>query len=93
MSAFLSGLDPKSIIPVLIEEEGYHQIGPAECCRDYFVLSVTISFATQLEQVCFMASLVLKKYYRNTPVFLPSYALFLLLISRIFEDRTLSCCL
>uniref|UniRef100_A0A8C3BWN6 Centrosomal protein of 120 kDa n=1 Tax=Cairina moschata TaxID=8855 RepID=A0A8C3BWN6_CAIMO len=51
VSAFLSGLDPKSIIPVLIEEEGYHQIGPAECCRDYFVLSVTISFATQLEQL------------------------------------------
>ncbi|KAI6058107.1 centrosomal protein of 120 kDa [Aix galericulata] len=51
VSAFLSGLDPKSIIPVLIEEEGYHQIGPAECCRDYFVLSVTIAFATQLEQL------------------------------------------
>ncbi|XP_038026560.1 centrosomal protein of 120 kDa isoform X2 [Anas platyrhynchos] len=51
VSAFLSGLDPKSIVPVLIEEEGYHQIGPAECCRDYFVLSVTIAFATQLEQL------------------------------------------
>nr|XP_030113591.3 centrosomal protein of 120 kDa isoform X1 [Taeniopygia guttata] len=45
------GLDPKSIVPVLNEEEGYHQIGPAEYCRDHFVLSVTIVFATQLEQL------------------------------------------
>ncbi|KAF1472324.1 hypothetical protein FQV17_0012280, partial [Megadyptes antipodes antipodes] len=51
VSAVLSGLDPKSIVPVLNEEEGYHQIGPAEYCRDYFVLSVTIAFATQLEQL------------------------------------------
>ncbi|NXC43465.1 CE120 protein, partial [Penelope pileata] len=51
VSAFPSGLDPKSIVPVLNEEEGYHQIGPAEYCRDYFVLSVTIAFATQLEQL------------------------------------------
>ncbi|XP_048787294.1 centrosomal protein of 120 kDa isoform X3 [Lagopus muta] len=50
-SALLSRLDPKSIVPVLNEEEGYHQIGPAEHCRDYFVLSVTIAFATQLEQL------------------------------------------
>ncbi|XP_040976843.1 centrosomal protein of 120 kDa isoform X6 [Aquila chrysaetos chrysaetos] len=49
--AHLSGLDPKSIVPILNEEEGYHQIGPAEYCRDYFVLSVTIAFATQLEQL------------------------------------------
>ncbi|XP_061202023.1 centrosomal protein of 120 kDa isoform X3 [Neopsephotus bourkii] len=50
-SALLSGLDPKSIVPVLNEEEGCHQIGPEEHCRDYFVLSVTIVFATQLEQL------------------------------------------
>uniref|UniRef100_A0A8B9GIW5 Centrosomal protein of 120 kDa n=1 Tax=Amazona collaria TaxID=241587 RepID=A0A8B9GIW5_9PSIT len=50
-SALISGLDPKSIVPVLNEEEGCHQIGPAEYCRDYFVLSVTIVFATQLEQL------------------------------------------
>ncbi|XP_074993826.1 centrosomal protein of 120 kDa isoform X7 [Calonectris borealis] len=49
--ALLSGLDPKSIVPVLNEEEGYHQIGPAEYCKDYFVLSVTVAFATQLEQL------------------------------------------
>ncbi|XP_071280460.1 centrosomal protein of 120 kDa isoform X2 [Agelaius tricolor] len=45
------GLDPKIIVPVLNEEEGYHQIGPAEYCKDHFVLSVTIAFATQLEQL------------------------------------------
>ncbi|NXK10973.1 CE120 protein, partial [Herpetotheres cachinnans] len=49
--ALLCGLDPKSIVPVLNEEEGYHQIGPAEYCREYFVLSVTVVFATQLEQL------------------------------------------
>ncbi|XP_074923275.1 centrosomal protein of 120 kDa isoform X2 [Chelonoidis abingdonii] len=51
MPALLSGLDPKNIVAVLNEEEGYHQIGPAEYCREYFVLSVTIAFATQLEQL------------------------------------------
>ncbi|NXE48495.1 CE120 protein, partial [Casuarius casuarius] len=51
VSTLLSGLDPKSIVAVLNEEEGYHQIGPAEYCRDNFVLSVTIAFATQLEQL------------------------------------------
>ncbi|KFV13229.1 Centrosomal protein of 120 kDa, partial [Tauraco erythrolophus] len=50
-SALLSGLDPKSIVPIWNEEEGYHQIGPAEYCRDYFVLSITIVFAAQLEQL------------------------------------------
>ncbi|XP_064358872.1 centrosomal protein of 120 kDa isoform X2 [Dromaius novaehollandiae] len=51
VSTLLSGLDPKSIVAILNEEEGYHQIGPAEYCRDNFVLSVTIAFATQLEQL------------------------------------------
>ncbi|NXI49996.1 CE120 protein, partial [Chloroceryle aenea] len=50
-STFPSGLDLKNIVPVLNEDEGYHQIGPAEYCKDYFVLSVTIAFATQLEQL------------------------------------------
>uniref|UniRef100_A0A8C0FCV4 Centrosomal protein of 120 kDa n=1 Tax=Bubo bubo TaxID=30461 RepID=A0A8C0FCV4_BUBBB len=50
-SVLRSGLDLKSIVPILNEKEGYHQIGPAEYCRDYFVLSVTIAFATQLEQL------------------------------------------
>ncbi|XP_029797631.1 centrosomal protein of 120 kDa isoform X2 [Suricata suricatta] len=47
----LSGLDPKDIVAVLNEEGGYHQIGPAEHCTDSFVMSVTIAFATQLEQL------------------------------------------
>ncbi|XP_015271707.1 PREDICTED: centrosomal protein of 120 kDa [Gekko japonicus] len=47
----LPGLDPRNLVAVLNKEEGYHQIGPAEYCRDYFVLSVTIAFATQLEQL------------------------------------------
>ncbi|XP_072272132.1 centrosomal protein of 120 kDa [Pyxicephalus adspersus] len=45
------GLDPKSLVPILNEAEGYHQIGPVDSCKDYFVLSVTIAFATQLEQL------------------------------------------
>ena len=51
MPASLSGLDPKDIVAVLNEEGGYHQIGPAGRCADFFTLSVTIAFATQLEQV------------------------------------------
>nr|XP_020646317.1 centrosomal protein of 120 kDa [Pogona vitticeps] len=47
----LPGLDPKNLAAVLNEEEGYHQIGPSEHCRDYFVLSVTVAFAAQLEQL------------------------------------------
>ncbi|XP_005242595.1 centrosomal protein of 120 kDa [Falco peregrinus] len=69
--ALLSGLDPKSIVPVLNEEEGYHQIGPAEYCRDYFVLSVTIVFATQLEQL--VPSTV--KLPEQQPVFFFYYSL------------------
>ncbi|XP_028911773.1 centrosomal protein of 120 kDa isoform X4 [Ornithorhynchus anatinus] len=47
----LSGVDPKTVVAVLNEEEGYHQIGPAESCKDFFVMSVTVAFATQLEQL------------------------------------------
>lgn len=36
---------------ILNEDEGYHQIGPADLCKDLFVLSVTVAFATRLEQV------------------------------------------
>ncbi|KAL1773367.1 centrosomal protein of 120 kDa isoform X1 [Sigmodon hispidus] len=49
--ASLYGVDPKDIVAVLNEEGGYHQIGPAESCTDPFILSVTIAFATQLEQL------------------------------------------
>ncbi|KAK7145416.1 hypothetical protein R3I93_013214 [Phoxinus phoxinus] len=36
---------------VLNEEEAFHQIGPADLCADVFVLSVTVAFATKLEQL------------------------------------------
>uniref|UniRef100_A0A8C9GX72 Centrosomal protein of 120 kDa n=1 Tax=Piliocolobus tephrosceles TaxID=591936 RepID=A0A8C9GX72_9PRIM len=49
--AILAGLDPRDIVAVLNEEGGYHQIGPAEYCTDAFIMSVTIAFATQLEQL------------------------------------------
>lgn len=49
--ASLSGLDPKDIVAVLNEEGGFHQIGAADRCTDFFIMSVTIAFATQLEQV------------------------------------------
>ncbi|XP_048383738.1 centrosomal protein of 120 kDa isoform X2 [Stegostoma tigrinum] len=44
-------LNPKTLTAVLNEEESYYQIGPAEYCIDFFILSVTIAFATQLEQL------------------------------------------
>ncbi|XP_067886022.1 centrosomal protein of 120 kDa isoform X2 [Heterodontus francisci] len=44
-------LDPKTLTAILNEQESYYQIGPAEYCNDFFVLSVTIAFATQLEQL------------------------------------------
>ncbi|KAF6356723.1 centrosomal protein 120 [Rhinolophus ferrumequinum] len=49
--ASLSGLEPRDIVAVLNVEGGYHQIGPADYCTDFFVMSVTIAFATQLEQL------------------------------------------
>ncbi|XP_043567704.1 centrosomal protein of 120 kDa isoform X3 [Chiloscyllium plagiosum] len=44
-------LNPKDLTAVLNEDESYYQIGPAEFCTDFFMLSVTIAFATQLEQL------------------------------------------
>ncbi|XP_078422984.1 centrosomal protein of 120 kDa isoform X2 [Cetorhinus maximus] len=44
-------LNPKTLTAILNEEESYYQIGPAEYCTDFFMLSVTIAFATQLEQL------------------------------------------
>ncbi|XP_060082767.1 centrosomal protein of 120 kDa-like [Ylistrum balloti] len=37
--------------PILNEEEGYYQIGPASKCKDQFVLSVTIAYAANLPQL------------------------------------------
>uniref|UniRef100_H3CFR0 Centrosomal protein 120 n=1 Tax=Tetraodon nigroviridis TaxID=99883 RepID=H3CFR0_TETNG len=42
---------PEKLEAVLIPDQGYHQIGPADHCSDMFVLSVTLAFATKLEQL------------------------------------------
>ncbi|XP_053329933.1 centrosomal protein of 120 kDa [Spea bombifrons] len=47
----LAGIEPNSLVPILNEAEGYYQIGPIDYCRDSFVFSVTVAFATQLEQL------------------------------------------
>lgn len=41
----------KSLVPVLNEEDGYYQIGPAKTCTEQFVLSITIAYATNLPHV------------------------------------------
>ncbi|KAG7481475.1 hypothetical protein MATL_G00067000 [Megalops atlanticus] len=50
-SPLLSNLVPDKLEAVLKEDEGYHQIGPEYRCTDLFVLSVTVAFATRLEQL------------------------------------------
>ena len=47
----MTDLLPDNLEAVLISEKGYHQVGPADHCCDMFVLSVTVAFATKLEQV------------------------------------------
>lgn len=42
---------PEKMEAVLIPDQGYHQIGPADHCSDMFILSVTLAFANKLEQV------------------------------------------
>ncbi|XP_043103827.1 centrosomal protein of 120 kDa isoform X2 [Puntigrus tetrazona] len=50
-SPTLVPLDSGKLKAVLNEEEGFHQIGPEDVCSDMFVLSVTVAFATKLEQL------------------------------------------
>ncbi|XP_051950494.1 centrosomal protein of 120 kDa-like [Xyrauchen texanus] len=50
-SPVLVPLDSGNLKAVLNEEEGFHQIGPVDLCTDMFVLSVTVAFATKLEQL------------------------------------------
>lgn len=50
-SPVLSNLLPEKLEAVLKEDEGYHQIGHQDYCTDLFVLSVTVAFATKLEQL------------------------------------------
>ncbi|KAL0978922.1 hypothetical protein UPYG_G00177850 [Umbra pygmaea] len=50
-SPVLSSLLPEKLEAILKEDEGYHQIGHQDHCTDFFVLSVTVAFATKLEQL------------------------------------------
>lgn len=47
----MTKLEAMKLEVILNEDEGYHQIGPADICKDLFVMSVTVAFATRLEQV------------------------------------------
>uniref|UniRef100_A0A3B3X1R8 C2 domain-containing protein n=1 Tax=Poecilia mexicana TaxID=48701 RepID=A0A3B3X1R8_9TELE len=47
----VSGALPARLEAQLIPDQGYHQVGPADRCGDMFVLSVTVAFATKLEQL------------------------------------------
>ncbi|XP_077073658.1 centrosomal protein of 120 kDa isoform X2 [Siphateles boraxobius] len=50
-SPALVPLEAAKLTAVLNEEEAFHQIGPEDLCADMFVLSVTVAFATKLEQL------------------------------------------
>ncbi|KAJ7993772.1 hypothetical protein DPEC_G00258170 [Dallia pectoralis] len=50
-SPVLSSLLPEKLVALLKEDEGYHQIGHQDHCTEFFVLSVTVAFATKLEQL------------------------------------------
>ncbi|XP_060558549.1 centrosomal protein of 120 kDa-like, partial [Ruditapes philippinarum] len=43
--------DTRLLKPILNEDEGYYQLGPAKQCTEQFVLSVTIATATNLTQL------------------------------------------
>uniref|UniRef100_A0A8D0D212 Centrosomal protein 120 n=1 Tax=Sander lucioperca TaxID=283035 RepID=A0A8D0D212_SANLU len=50
-SPAVSDLLPDKLEASLIPDQGYHQVGPADHCSDMFILSVTVAFATKLEQL------------------------------------------
>ncbi|XP_071340092.1 centrosomal protein of 120 kDa isoform X2 [Trachinotus anak] len=50
-SPTVTELLPDELEAVLVPDLGYHQVGPADHCTDMFVLSVTVAFATKLEQL------------------------------------------
>uniref|UniRef100_A0A3P8U4X6 Centrosomal protein 120 n=1 Tax=Amphiprion percula TaxID=161767 RepID=A0A3P8U4X6_AMPPE len=50
-SSSVTDLLPDRLEAVLVPDQGYHQVGPADLCTDVFVLSVTVAFATKLEQL------------------------------------------
>ncbi|XP_013385110.1 centrosomal protein of 120 kDa isoform X2 [Lingula anatina] len=47
----LKELSLNDLKPVLNEAEGYYQLGPEDRCNEHFMLSITISFATNLPQL------------------------------------------
>uniref|UniRef100_A0A4W4EWW4 C2 domain-containing protein n=1 Tax=Electrophorus electricus TaxID=8005 RepID=A0A4W4EWW4_ELEEL len=44
-----AGISSIKVEAILNEDEGYHQIGPADLGKDMYVLSVTVAFATKLD--------------------------------------------
>lgn len=50
-SSAVTDLLPGQMEAKLITDQGYYQVGPADYCTDMFLLSVTLAFATKLEQV------------------------------------------
>ncbi|KAM9393923.1 centrosomal protein of 120 kDa [Pholidichthys leucotaenia] len=50
-SPSVTDLLPEKLEAVLVPDQGYHQVGPADHCADMFVLFVTVAFATNLEQL------------------------------------------
>uniref|UniRef100_UPI0037E9579E centrosomal protein of 120 kDa n=1 Tax=Semicossyphus pulcher TaxID=241346 RepID=UPI0037E9579E len=50
-SPAVTDLLPDQLEATLIPDQGFHQVGPADHCSDMFVLSVTVAFATKLEQL------------------------------------------
>ncbi|KAM9810498.1 centrosomal protein of 120 kDa [Neosynchiropus ocellatus] len=50
-AATVAGLLPERLEAVLVPDHGYHQVGPADHCRDMFVLSVTVVCVNELERL------------------------------------------
>lgn len=48
---FIESVDPKLLKPVLIDAEGFYQIGPVAAGSEKFVLSTTVAFASNLVQL------------------------------------------
>ncbi|KAM6930484.1 centrosomal protein of 120 kDa [Xenentodon cancila] len=50
-SPLVSELLPEKLEAILVSDQGYHQVGPPDRCTDIFILSVTVAFASKLEQL------------------------------------------
>ena len=60
-------IDPSTLTPILNNEEGFYQIGPADSCGESFVISVTIAFAANLSQVIKKQDHILRKLHQHLP--------------------------